>query len=120
MRLYHYTCGHRYPSIMRDGLLRCNPQIQLPGAPAIVWFTDLHPPDRLALGLTSYSLSCDRIEHCITVDFSDDAPPWQWYAWARRNLSLDDRWLLEGIDGTRPAHWWLSTDDVPLQLTKAG
>lgn len=97
-RLWHYTCGHNFDAIRDDGFLR-------PGLDGLVWLTDLHPAPRLALGLTSYMLSCDRMEHVFPVLPTPDVVRWVDYP-------LRDR--LKELPGTMPMHWWVSERRVQL------
>lgn len=108
MKLYHYTCCDRAEMIRRDRWLRPNPQPALDGL-ELVWLTDLDVPDRHALGLTSLSLNCDRIEHRIAVD----AVAVHWPVFARR-LPVHQRRPLELSPGALPMHWYVATIPVPV------
>jgi hypothetical protein len=110
-RLWHYTCDHGATGIRRDGFIRPNPNPFL-GA-ALAWFTDLNPPDREALGLTSTMLHCDRLAHSFEVD-SEAVQPW---IEARRDLLRTAKKFvltLESAPGAMPAHWYVSTVPVPV------
>lgn len=113
MRLYHYTCSHAAPLIVTDGFLRTHPQPQLVGE-SLIWLTDMEWPDRLALGLTSHTLRCDRTEWRVTVD--TDAQRWAKYA---RSLARILRHGLEWAPGARPMHWWVATENVPTLRVEA-
>ena len=102
--LYHYTCAHRVNQIRTSGVLRPNGVVF-----CLVWLTDMELPDRLALGLTSQILRCDRTEYRVTVD--TDAARWVDYA---RNVPLEARRALEFAPGALPMHWWVSTEPVPV------
>jgi hypothetical protein len=104
MTLYHYTCSHAYPLIQKDGLLR-------PGPDGLVWLTDIAPPaPRLALGLTSYMLKCDRLAHVFVVEEVDSVVWWMEF---RKQCPA---WLLEKetCPGVMPMHWFVSTEPVPV------
>lgn len=115
--LYHYTCGHHAPEIRIQH--RILPGIYLHGEPILgarfAWFTDLGPPvPREAVGLTSYTLACDRTEFVFTVD-RDAAGIQRWIDVRRHNRDL---WELELAEGAAPMHWFVS--DVPIPLTRSG
>lgn len=102
MRLFHYTCDHWNREITRCGYLK-------PGLDGLVWMTDLEPPaPRLALGLTSYSLNCDRLQHAFEVEQS---PTVQW--WIDYRKTHPELRVLE-LDGTLPMHWYVSESPVPV------
>jgi hypothetical protein len=108
MRLYHYCCSHSLKGIRRDGFLKPHRQVAL-GDVELVWLTDLEVPDRLALGLTSRRLHCDRTKHRVEVDA--EAIHWPRYA---RQLPLELRRPLELATGARPMHWYVSEHSVPV------
>lgn len=101
--LYHYTCDHAAPLILADGVLQPHP------IEGLVWLTDLNPAPRIALGLTSFSLKCDRMAHVFTVAASDDIQWWMDYR--RTHPELRDK---ESCDGVMPMHWFVSEKPVPL------
>lgn len=109
MKLYHYTCSDGLKCIRRDGFLKPHGQVVLGGVP-LVWLTDLAVVDRAALGLWSHSLSCDRTEHRVEVE-TDAAMHWPRYA---RRFLWPLREQLEGSNGARPMHWYVSEQPVPL------
>jgi hypothetical protein len=101
MILYHYTCSHAAPQIEKDGFIR-------PAESAVfAWATDLYPPVREALGLTSHILKCDRMEHAFRV-YSEHMVPWM----EVRKL-YDFRDALESAPGAMPMHWYVSPVAVP-------
>lgn len=111
--LFHYTCDDRFPMILADGQL-------VPGPDGMVWLTDLTVPIRLALGLTSRTLSCDRTAHRVSVD--TEGQPILWWPNARRSMlatsTIDDAYTLtrlERAEGARPSHWWVSVVPVPVR-----
>jgi hypothetical protein len=103
MILYHYTCKHSIEQIEKDGYLK--PHLGL------VWATDLFPPVREALGLTSHLLKCDRMEAAYTLD-SSNMMRWMDF---RKHLPGWYRERLESADGAMPVHWWVSTRKVPVK-----
>jgi hypothetical protein len=112
VKLYHYTCSHRIDAIRTSRWLIPNSQLQLPGKPELVWLTDLDMPDHLGLGLTSYSLKCDRTEHRITAVVAEhEAVHWPRYA---RSLTREARATVEDCDGVLPMHWWVAAVPVPV------
>lgn len=109
MKLFHYCCSHSAKSIRRDRVLKPHPQIVLDGRP-MVWLTDLEVAGRDALGLTSVTLRCDRMQFVATVE--DDAPQ-RWTTFARL-LRREQREALEAYEGALPMHWWVSESPVPI------
>lgn len=107
--LFHFTCDHGREGIARDGVLRPNRHPYLPEP--LVWLTDLWTPMRHGLGLTSYSLSCDRTEYRFDVESARSAEHWPRYA-RRLGLSRAVRDELEGLPGVQPMHWWVATAPV--------
>lgn len=111
MKLYHYTCSDGVRGIERDHLIRPHPQPILNDL-RLSWFTDLMPPDRNALGLTSHSLSCDRTRWAYEVD------PWGIVPWIEYRKRLREAGMrrqvsvLETAPGVMPRHWWVADQDV--------
>lgn len=119
MRLWHYTCeDHGRPGIEPAGLLRPSAHPWLPQP--LVWVTDLDVPHREALGLTSYSLNCDRtaVRYEVHPDVHDLCVPWTRYARHRR-LPRGVRERFEEADGAMPAHWWVSEHPLLVLLPAA-
>lgn len=108
MRLFHYCCSHSAAGIRREQVLKPHRQVVLDDVP-VVWLTDLDAAPRAALGLTSVTLRCDRMEFCATVDV--DAEPW--FVFARR-FSRPQRDALEASPGARPMHWFVSLHPVRI------
>lgn len=103
MLLYHYTCAHGLEGIGTEGTGVLMPH------QGLVWLTDLEAPFREALGLTSYTLSCDRTAHRFrAVDGLHAVMPWVQF---RREAVPPDRraWAaaLEAAPGAMPRHWWV-------------
>ena len=109
-QLFHYTCDHGRDAILADGgMLR-------PGFDGFVWMTDLDVPYRVALGLTSQILSCDRTAHRFELVMPEwnDTPPWPAVPWMElrkmRGFKLM-AYVLEAA-GTMPRHWFVSSRPV--------
>lgn len=105
MILHHFTCSHGDAGIHRDGYIKpmSNRAINLPEP--IIWLSSSASAARGALGLTSHSLACDRMEHLYRVT-TDDAVPWSAY---RLDLAKFVVQRLEAAHGTRPQLWWVAT-----------
>lgn len=105
--LYHFTCEDAFEPILLDGFLR-------PGHDGLVWLTDLPHAPRTALGLTSYSLSCDRMAHRVLVRQSADTVWWMKFRRMCLPAAKDVITGLESAPGVMPMHWWVSWKPVPL------
>lgn len=110
MKLYHYTCGHSIESIRKQRWVLPNGHPLLPSAGPLVHLTDLEEPDRIGLGLTSYTLNCDRTEYRVTVS-TFDAVRWPEFA---RSLSRTIRDRFENYPGALPMHWWVASTPVAV------
>lgn len=110
--LWHYTCRHGHDGIERAGFIE--PQFQPLLGVRLAWFTDMDPPVREALGLTRRLVTCDRTTWRYPVD-ARQLITWTGY---RRQLLRDGQrvgvWTLENEPGAMPAHWWVSTQPVPV------
>lgn len=123
--LWHYTCAHGDLAIGPRGiLLPALWQIhEVPmGLPTdayallgLVWATDMDAPDRQALGLTSATLSCDRMAHRYAVP-AEAFTPWGRIR-HRMSTALVD--ALELANGAQPAHWWAAEGPVSGALRDA-
>lgn len=126
MTLFHYCCEHVAPKIARDGFLKPGmawrhydfkmlshgePMSGLWRAPAVVWLTDLARPDRQALGLTSFTLPCDRTEVRFTVSDATGVVPWRDFAETHGAAS---DWLSVMEAGRSPEHWFVATNCLPI------
>lgn len=112
MKLFHYTCDHGRAGIGERGVLK--PTRTFWGGPAVCWLTDMDPPDRDGLGLTSHTLSCDRLQYRYVV--ADSAGCERWLtSRIRAHAPLHAVLMLEAIDGVKPDRWWIST--VGLRAT---
>lgn len=110
--LYHYTCDHAVAGIIRDEHVRPLSDMASHAVPPwgyFAWFTDLAEPNREGLGLTSAILTCDRTVHRFEVTDATEVERWvnvrRFHPWAA---------ILESAPGAMPAHWWLSTEPVPV------
>ncbi|WP_158884094.1 hypothetical protein [Amycolatopsis anabasis] len=108
--LYHYTCNHRLNGIIAERALLPNPHPWL-GA-ALVWLTDLHLPDRSALGFTIEHLGCDRTENRVEVRPTTNMQPWPHWAHHHAIPALA-RDMIEG-GGALPTRWWVSPAPVEV------
>lgn len=113
--LWHYTCEHGYAGIGDRGQLwpayALTNRIPPEWWPArLVWLTDLAAPDRAGLGLTSAVSACDRTAYRYRVTDDLDVIPW---VRVRRQFPAD---VLEDLPGTRPRHWYVSSNPVPVIL----
>lgn len=119
-QLYHYTCEHGRDGLGDEGTLLPLAQqkpARAEGMPPalqevsqLIWLTDLEFPLRLALGLTSAFLRCDRIQYRYRV-LEGEAVPW---AQAREGLDAQLAAGLESGYGVKPEHWWVATAPVTV------
>lgn len=110
MRLYHFTCYHAADRIGRRGWLRPWANPMWPTVPPLVWLTDLERPERLAVGLTSDILKCDRME--VRYATTQSCEPWR--AFIERVAAARSMRQLH-YPGTQPEHWFVSTVDVRVK-----
>jgi hypothetical protein len=117
MKLYHYTCDHRVAAIRDSRWLMPHKQVQFPHKPLLIWLTDMEVPDRFGLGLTSYSLGCDRTHFRVTASAIDhEVTHWPAYA---RGLAGAARRVVEAADGVLPMHWWVAEVPLPVVAVEA-
>lgn len=113
MSLYHYTCvDHGRAGIGDEGLIVPAAHLtdrDLPWMSHLVWLTDLPVPQREALGLTSRFARCDRTAHRYRVTGGDVVAWWRF----ARAIPREVREQLEGAEGARPVHWFVSAEPVP-------
>lgn len=107
--LSHYTCVSSGARIRRGRVIE--PRRHLLLGASLVWLSDLYPPDRYALGLTSHWITCDRTAVRVRVHPGPDIVPWGRWAHEHR-VPRVIRELLE--DGAMPAHWFVSAVPVPV------
>lgn len=108
--LYHWTCSHGAEAIRRDGAVK--PHLGLS------WWSDLNQrgrKTRAALGLTSLTLKCDRMEYrCIASDVGL-LTPWDVFANTANPAFVEG---LEMADGSKPEHWWVASEWVPVRSVR--
>jgi hypothetical protein len=105
LMLYHYTCDHGAAGISASGLVEV--RLQPPeGKVALAWFTDLEAPNRVALGLTSRSLQCDRLAYRFTIPEPIDVV--RYVDVRREHFPRYWREALESVPGAMPMHWYIS------------
>jgi hypothetical protein len=118
---WHFTCDHGRRGIGDTGMLvSASTQVdpdRLHRLPAwrralmdIIWLTDLDVPDRLALGLTSKMLDCDRTAHRYRATTYKPIR----YVSFRRDLPKRLRDELEDASGALPMHWWMAYTPVSV------
>ncbi len=114
--LYHFTCDHCAPSIIATGALIPNRHPFMPQLAPAVWLTVDANPRRTDVGLTSDSLSCDRMAHRFRVLDPSVCLPWVAVMDAAPEgaLPYDFTEMLER--GCRPGTWWVSFTNTPVVL----
>lgn len=114
---FHFTCSHGRAGIGLVGRIRPNDNpeaIALAPWAAAVWLTNAEGvglPDgvrEVALGLTSHTLGCDRVEYCYRVERAPKAVPW-----LESPLRTAEAGSALEAAGTRPDLWWVSP--VPVR-----
>lgn len=110
VRIWHYTCDDGAEGIRRDGIVKPNPHPLLGGLP-ISWWTDLDPSHRYEIGLTSDTLTCDRMAHRFEAKDWTLLDYWPTYA---RTAKVPRAVRDELEDGRLPAHWWISLAPVEV------
>lgn len=105
MKLFHFTCEDAAPIIVRERLLRPGPLW------GIVWLTDQPHPERFALGLTSHSLTCDRMAWRFIV--KTDGVPW---SQVRDEFPAELVRAIETAPLADPARWFIAR--MPCRVTK--
>lgn len=118
MTWYHRTCEHAAPQIVASGLiLRPNPQSILAGSP-LTWFTRSPSATRVMLGLSSHTLSCDRMSHLFEV-IPEDEDKVMWWGDVKRTLAAEPMLpairRLEAVRGTRPGLWGVTGVEVRVE-----
>lgn len=103
MTKWHRTCDHAARSIEADGVLR--PHHHPIVGVALVWLSDRPDRSRASLGLTSRTLTCDRMRNLFRVDADEAVVPW--LRWAA------DHGVRPGIlSSGDPRSWWVSEQPV--------
>lgn len=130
MPLYHYTCRHAAEKIGESGHLL--PAIRLASRPdriklmrdsigrmtgQVVWLTTQESPTRWSLGLTSFSLCCDRTE--IRYRVTEERVLIE--SWHDKRIDWPQRVVseLESLPGCLPLGWWISRGPVAVELVSA-
>lgn len=117
MTLWHYTCEHGALALGNTGTLfpaagqlDQAPPLPIDALPLLlmVWATDMDPPHREALGLTSHTMDCDRMAYRYRVHRRF------FRHWGRVRSSLPAPLVdsLELAPGALPAYWWVSFEPV--------
>lgn len=124
--LYHFTCDHGRLGIGDAGcLLNAKQQgLKVPKVPRyqarlfeLIWVTDLETPIREALGLTSFTISCDRTRYRYKVTDAYTVDRW---LDVRKDFPQRFRDELERASGALPAHWFVSSMPVPVVYDPVG
>jgi hypothetical protein len=102
--LWHYTCQHGRDRIGKRGELRPNAHPWLPLLGRVIWLTDDPTPTRDAVGLTSTTLTCDRMQYRYRVT-ETDAVPWAQYRPAMPSDIVDDLERYGEPDTWHVARW---------------
>lgn len=111
--LYHYTCAHSVPGILRAGMvLRPHEHPLLPELGPVVWLTDLAPLARpRAVGLGPGRLACDRTEFRFDATATDIAGL-SW--WPRVRDRCQPRVVAQLEAFGWPERWWIATEPVTV------
>ena len=107
--LYHFACRHSAHGIGRYGIIVPNfhPVLLV----KLAWFTDRPDLDREALGLTSHTLACDRMEYLYRTENATSCVPFLEWAKATGNPFVGK---IVG-EASRPEHWFVSMYSVPVR-----
>lgn len=100
--LYHFTCDHGRDGIAQTGILLPRIHPFMPHLGPLLWLTDVAVPTPEAVGLTSRSLTCDRLSYRYCVRTSA-ALPW---SQIRARANADVVATLESYG--HPEHWWVA------------
>lgn len=131
--LWHYTCHHGHAALGERGTL-LPARAHTPGAVTrlelllpelaaeaqslldLIWMTDLQQADPLALGLTArtWARGCDRTAYRYRVLDPGLATAYRqcWRDVLPRRVHTElttDGW-------SKPGHWWVATEPVPVEL----
>ena len=113
--LYHFTCHHKAEQIgAMLGSIQPHRQPVLLDL-SLSWFTSMPGAGRAALGLTSKTLECDRMEALYEVEPDDERFVMPWADLKRLDgfaPLIDASRRLEAVRGTRPSLWWVSLQPV--------
>lgn len=117
--MWHYTCAHGRAALGEGGTL-LPPLWQVESVPGgfpvaayallgLIWATPTDAPDRLALGLTSATIDCDRMRFRYSVP-AEAFTPW---GRMRHRMPTEVVDALELSPGAEPASWWVA--DRPVE-----
>lgn len=122
-RLYHFTCDHGEAGIRQTGsLLPLNLQVAperlrpleeqgLGFLSGLVWLTSEPDPPNLALGLTSFHIVCDRMQHRFSVSDPGQIARCLWWPPLIRDFGPVARELSLN-PGAKPGSWWVCRGPV--------
>lgn len=127
LTLWHYTCADGHAALGEVGTLLPMAQHgdpdRLVSFPTwarpllgLVWLTDRAAPDSGALGLTRWSVSCDRTAYRYRV--TDLTGGIARYGRIRRSLPPMLAHYLETAPGAEPAGWFVTRHPVPVVLDR--
>lgn len=111
---FHFTCRHCAESIDRTLVLTPNRQPLLANLP-LIWFSTQLSVPRGALGLSSITLECDRMERVYRVIPEDEHLVVRWADLKRTTEFtgyLNGARRLEAVRGTRPYLWMVAVEQV--------
>lgn len=131
--LWHFCCGHSAAAIcndtadagraviLRPPLHTPDPCMVLYGRPMLarrpgarlLWLTDDPRPERMAVGLTSETIACDRMEFRFgPIDAFRSRAHW-WPNFADEN-EADQEWRSDLERFGNPAAWWVTLSPVVI------
>lgn len=110
--VFHLTCPHGAAKIIEAGLLVIPQKQVVIGDMELAWFTHVPSAKKVALGLTSHSLKCDRTERLFRV-----LEPKKLYRWNDVRAVIPRRAVveLEAARGTKPEWWWVAQEPVLVE-----
>ena len=106
MTFYHFTCDHGRQNIGKHGLILPNPHT------GFAWFTDLANPCREALGLSSHTLTCDRMRWRYRVTDATAIRPYRELVDPLTAAAL----ATSRVIGGQPDRWFVAAQPVPARL----
>jgi hypothetical protein len=111
--LYHYTCLHSVPGILRAGMvLRPHVHPLLPELGPVVWLTDLAPlVEPRVIGIDPESPLCDRTEFRFDA-MATDIAGLVWWPRARGRCQPGVVADLEQFGW--PERWWIAREPVTV------
>lgn len=112
--LWHFTCDHGRKGIGEHGILQPHQHILLPSLLPVVWLTSNARPARDDVGLTSQTLSCDRLAHRYRV--TDSRLTVAWSAIRARHAAIAPDVVADLERYGEPSTWWLSFGPIRAEL----